>query len=83
MDWPRRLEKCPNRLQCGSMLRDYPTQCACFKAGTLLQTAVKRDDSCVMQVYKDIPSTLTCVSCSVFWLDDKMSDHGLRGDPIA
>jgi hypothetical protein len=44
---------------------------------------MKHDDSCVMQVYKDIPSTLTCVSCSVFWLDDKMTDHSLRRGPIA
>lgn len=33
---------------------------------------MKRDDSCVMQAYKDIPYTLTCVSYSVFWLDDNI-----------
>jgi hypothetical protein len=43
-------------------------------------SAVKRDDRCVMQVYKDKPSSLTCVLCSVFWLDDNMVgiNHTLR-----
>jgi hypothetical protein len=43
-------------------------------------TAVKLDDRCVLQVYKDNPFTSTCVFCSVFWLDDNMVgiNHTLR-----
>jgi len=44
---------------------------------------MKRDDSCVMQVNKDIPSMSTCASCPVFWLDDNMLIHHiLRRDYV-